>query len=451
MEATRGLTEDAEVRLAALAERYRAAVEAGDLPVPSGEVNCHVHSRYSFSPYSPSDAAWQAWRAGLEAVGIMDHDSFAGAAEMVEACRILGIGSTCGLELRASAAGTRLAGRLINHPDSPGFLYLAFHGVPLGRSAELARFLAPIAAARGRRNRAMLAKLNAVLAAARLKPLDYERDVAALSWAAAGGSVTERHLLAALAGALIAAWGKGRGLVDGLKAAFGLEPPAAVAARLLDAANPHYLYDLLGVLKAGFLDRFYLQPDEAECPPVREIVAFALSVDAVPAYPYLGDVGESPTGDKKAEKFEDDYLELLLDEVVDLGFRAVTFMPPRNTAAQLERLMGLCAERGLMQISGVDINSSRQSFSCPQLLKPEFGHLNAATWALIAHEKLAGLDPRWGLFHPASVFAGENLDARIARYAAFGAGFDPRSPVVVAPASLAPLAPPAATTKQGAR
>ncbi len=73
-------------------------------------------------------------------------------------------------------------------------------------------------------------------------------------------------------------------------------------------------------------------------------------------------------------------------------------MPPRNTLAQLLRVRGLCAEHGLMEISGVDINSPRQSFNCPEVLKPEFVHLVDATWALIAHEKLQAVDDRYGLF-----------------------------------------------------
>ncbi len=37
------------------------------------EVNNHVHTIYSFSPYSPLMVACLSWKAGLQAVGIMDH------------------------------------------------------------------------------------------------------------------------------------------------------------------------------------------------------------------------------------------------------------------------------------------------------------------------------------------------------------------------------------------
>ena len=148
---------------------------------------------------------------------------------------------------------------------------------------------------------------------------------------------------------------------------------------------------------------------------------------AIPCYSYLGDVTDSPTGDKKAEAFEDSFLDELFPEVVRLGFRAIAYMPPRNTAAQLARVQRLCAAHGLMEISGVDINSPRQSFNCPELLRPEFSHLLGATWALIAHEKLADVDPRYGLFHPDNPLASRPLAERLAAYARIGPALDHRS------------------------
>ena len=49
------------------------------------------------------------------------------------------------------------------------------------------------------------------------------------------------------------------------------------------------------------------------------------------------------TGDKRAQKFEDDFLDELIAYYAELGFRAVTYMPSRNTKAQLTRLRALRA------------------------------------------------------------------------------------------------------------
>ena len=49
------------------------------LPPEGNEVNNHVHTTFSFSPYSPAAAVWFARQAGLKAVGSMDHDSIGAA------------------------------------------------------------------------------------------------------------------------------------------------------------------------------------------------------------------------------------------------------------------------------------------------------------------------------------------------------------------------------------
>ena len=398
------------------------------VPRPTGEINNHIHTVYSFSPYTPAMAAWRARAAGLSVAGSVDHDSVAAAGEMLEACAVLGLGGTVGFELRVSCADSPFAGRKLNNPDSIGIAYMTVQGIPRGKLPLAADFLKPLNVARGERNKKTTAALSAILTAAGYEALDYSRDVLPLSKAAEGGSVTERHILAAAAEIILRRHGPGPDLVSGLASSLGIQAPAKLAGLLADPANPHLRYDLLGLLKSGFLDRVFVQPGPEECLPVDYVTAFARSLGAIPAYAYLGDVADSPTGDKKAEKFEDDFLDTLLPWLVDAGFQALTYMPPRNTEAQLVRLRGLCERHGLMEISGVDINSSRQTFSCPEVLQPSMARLIDTTWALVAHEKLAGLDPDLGLFVPGNPLADLPLAQRIDRYAAAGRGLDPENP-----------------------
>lgn len=406
-----------------------ATESAADRPVAE-ESNNHIHTIYSFSPYAPAAAALGAWKAGLTVAGSVDHDSLAGAAEMRAACALLGLGAVTGFEIRAflhapaevaaGGAAAAFATRKINNPDSAGIIYMTVQGVPAQAAEKVAAFLAPVRERRLARTAAMAGRANDILKRAGLAPFDFERDVVGRSKFAQGGTVTERHLLAAMAEALIAGFGRGEGLVAGLEAKLGLTLKAKTRATLSDPANPYLMYDLLGILKAEFLPSFFIQPAD-ECVLARDACAFARSIGAIPAYAYLGDVGESPTGDKKAEKFEDDFLPELFAELKELGFLAVTYMPPRNTAAQLERVRELCREFGFMEISGVDINQPRQSFNCPELRRPEFAHLNAATWAMVAHEALSTANPDLGLFAAANPYAALRLEERIARYAKAGA------------------------------
>lgn len=416
---------DVSDRLAAAAE-LGSAIKAGISQ--TDEVNNHVHTIYSFSPYSPTLAAAMAARAGLQAVGIMDHDSVAGCQEMIDAGKALDIATTCGCEIRVDMTGTAVEGRKINNPDGANNIYMAFHGIPATKFKAVSEFLKPINRARYERDRKEVKKLNLILAKAGLSALDFDQDIWAVSQADKGGSITERHILYALSLKLIQTFGKGPALIAFVEDKMGVDIPAKVKAFLLDPDNPHYAYDLLGVFKSSIVPEIFIQPDAVECVSVYGAVAFANRIGAIPVYAYLGDVGESPTGDKKAEKFEDDYLDELIPELKKIGFKAITYMPPRNTLAQLQRLQKLCRNNGLMEISGVDINSSRQAFTCPIIMEPAFQHLTEATWALIAHEKLATVNANYALFSPANPLADRPLAERLSKYADIGRHINHRRP-----------------------
>ena len=395
------------------------------------EVNNHLHTIYSFSPYSPSMAAYLAWKAGLQAVGIMDHDSVSGCKELIEACKIIEIASTVGFELRVNFSGTIVEERKLNDPDSKNIGYIAIHGIVESNLPEAKKFLNPIQIARNKRNKKILAKLNNLIKSYRMEEIDFNKEVYKISQAKEGGSITERHILFAFARKIIQKTGKGKKLISFLKDNLDIVLSEKIKKFLLDENNQFYLYDLLGILKSSFLDKIFIQPNYDECISVYEAVKFSNSINAVPAYAYLGDVTDSPTGDKRAEKFEDDFLEELIPELKKIGFKAITYMPPRNTLSQLLRLQGLCKKYELMEISGVDINSPRQSFNYPIILRPEFAHLIEATWALIAHEKLANYDEKYALFNHKNPLKGKSLKERIVIYSEIGRKIDSRHPELV--------------------
>lgn len=404
-------------------------IKSGELNrVESKEVNNHVHTIYSFSPYSPSKAAYFAWKSGLQSIGIMDHDSIAGCKEMILACKILGLASTVGCEIRVNFEQTKLEGRQLNSPDSRNIAYIAIHGIPQKQWTKTREFLKPINNRRNQRNRLMVDRMNRLIVDDGIEKIDYYRDVFSVSQGREGGSVTERHLLFALAKKIIERTGKGEKLVYFLEKRLKIDLPESIKDYLMDKKNVNYLYDLLGVLKSSYMGEIYLQPDFEECISVYEAIKFAHSINAIPAYAYLGDVFESPTGDKKSQKFEDDYLEELFDEIKKIGFKAVTYMPPRNTMKQLERIQRLCQQYHLMEISGVDINHPRQNFNCPEILKSQFRHLIDMTWALIAHEKLAHLKSIYALFHQENPLRDQPLIERLKIYSAIGKDIDPFHP-----------------------
>jgi len=373
-------------RLSALKE-LMALYENGTLerPVQGENVNNHIHTTYSFSPYSPTMAAYLAWQNGLATAGIMDHDSVGGIREFIEAGKIIGIAVTVGFELRCSFHNTPFRGKRINHPDQNSVAYLAMHGIPHNMVDEAEAFLAPYRDKRNNRNRLMVEKLNVYVKPAGLA-IDFDADVLPLSLYNEGGTVTERHILFALAKKIMEKAAPGADVVAFLKQQFNIELTGSTLEKLNNRNTEWYQYHLLGLLKGYFMEAFYIDATD-ELPSYADFVALGERVGAISAYAYLGDVGNSVTGDKRTQEFEDAYLDELVAFLKNAGFKAITYMPTRNTAEQLKRLMALCDKHNLFQICGEDINSPFQSFICGALEKPEFKHLIDAAWALIDHER----------------------------------------------------------------
>lgn len=402
-----------EERLDALRELAKL-VDKGEITYApdQGYVNNHIHTTYSFSPYSPSEAVWQGKMAGLQTVGIVDHDSISGAKEFYEAGKILDIATTTGTEFRISFEGTDFADKRLNNTAQNGIAYVAVHGIPATQIETVENFIAPYREKRNERNRKMVDKLNELLDEV---TLDFDKDVASISESENNGSITERHLLFALALKLIDAYGKGTSMIDFLESKLQVTVKGATRTYLEDAKNPNYAYDLLGALKGEFVDRFYV-PAKEECPSIGTFISMVNEIGAISAYAYLGDVKNSVTGDKADAAFEDEYIEELFDYLEEVGFTAVTYMPSRNTKEQMARVRLLCEKHQFFQISGEDINSPRQVFTCEALLRPEFSNLIEATWAMIGHEIQATEDLSKSMFSEETIKKMPKLNDRIEYY-----------------------------------
>jgi len=374
-------------------------------------INNHIHTTFSFSFYTPTMAIWMAFCSGLLTAGIMDHDTLSGAREFMAAGKMVGIPTTKGVECRADFSKTPLEGRRINNPDQKSLAYIALHGVSDNQIDRIDAFFTPYREERNKRNILMVQRLNEILEPF-LFSLDFDLDVLPLSSYLQGGTVTERHILFALAQKIIAKFSKGREIVDFLQYKMKIEISKQNLAYLEDKKNDLYAYDILNVLKSSLVESFYINAT-TECPDVKDVLALADETGSISTYAYLGDITEAVTGDKKAQKFEDDYLELIFDVIKGLGFKAVTYIPTRNSMAQIKRVRDLCKKYDFLQICGEDINSPRQSFICEILKKWELYNLVDAAWALIGHERRTEGDLDEGLFSRKTVEKYPDLNERV--------------------------------------
>lgn len=384
-------------RLSALSD-IKKKIDAGEITKPEStdNVNNHIHTIYSFSPYSPAGAVYAAYMNGLSTAGIMDHDSVAGADEFIKAGNMMGVATTVGVELRVDMSKTKLNGRRINNTDQDSVAYAAIHGIPPQNIAMLQGWLAPFRKNRNVRNKKMCGNISDMM-----KPygitLDLEEHVLPISQYKNGGTVTERHICYALARLICEKYKTPKEVMSFFRDDMKVNVSKKTETAILENKPEYYFYDILGLLKAELIEQFYVDAFD-ECPHVEDYIKVAKAAGAIAAYPYLGDVGDSVTGDKRPQKFEDDYLDLLFEEISRLGFNAVTYMPTRNTRAQLERVIAFCNKYNLFQISGEDINSPRQSFICEALKDLMFSHLIDATWALINHERKSAVNENCGMF-----------------------------------------------------
>ena len=376
-----------------LREAYEKTLR-GEMPAPEDTiyVNNHIHTTYSFSPYNPTAAVYMAWQNGLKTAGIMDHDSAVGIREFLAAAEVIGMPVTCGVEYRVDMSMTALNGKRINNPDQKSVAYVTMHGIPHQNIEAVDAFFAPYREKRNQRNRKMCANITELVKPYGLS-LDFDADVLPLSNYAQGGSVTERHILYALTKKITAIYKTPAEVVAFLRDEMKLALSQKVIDQIAngDQTPDFYEYDILGALKSNMVEKFYIDATD-ECPKVADFVEMVHKNGGIAAYAYLGDVGNSVTGDKKTQKFEDDYLDELIEVIKEYGFDAITYMPTRNTPEQLARLMKICEDHGFFQISGEDINSPRQSFRCKALDDPAFGHLIDATYTLIAYENMASED-----------------------------------------------------------
>ena len=372
-------------RIKALKE-IKELIDKGEIErsVCEGIANNHIHTTYSFSPYSPTAAVFLSWYAGLETCGIIDHDGVGGCDEFIEASEIIGIPATCGLECRVRTDGTKLYGRMINNSDQRSIAYVVMHAIPLCVLKEIDEIFKPLREKRSERNINMCSRLNDFLEPYDIE-IDYFADVLPLSKYDDGGAVTERHICMALVNKLKEKFLNSKAIIAFLVDKLNVPISKLEEKRILEENPLYYDYDILCIIKKNLVERFYIDAYE-ECLHIKDFIGITKKYGCISAYAYLGDVIDTSEGDKKTQRFEDSYLDTLMHELKVLDFDAITYMPSRNTRYQLSKVMELCKEHEFFEINGEDINSPRQRFSS-SFDDEMFDHLKDMTYALIGHEK----------------------------------------------------------------
>jgi hypothetical protein len=302
---------DPAVRARALAGLVSLAQERAVSPEPPADaVNMHCHTFFSFNGYgySPSALAWLGRRRGFAVMGIVDFDVLDGVDEFLDACELVGLRGSAGIETRVFVP--EFATREINSPGEPGVCYQMGIGFATGQATGRAgEILADLRQRASDRNRGMLERINTYL---RPVAIDYEQDVLPLT---PKGNATERHMLTAYVAAAerfypnraewLRFWAQKLAMA-----------PAKVESLIDDVPG------FKNVIRAKLMKRGgvgYVEASPESFPTVDEFHEMIARCGALPCFAWLDgtSVGEQA-------------IEELLGLMVEKGVVAVNIIPDRN-------------------------------------------------------------------------------------------------------------------------
>jgi hypothetical protein len=308
-------------------------------PENYGGVNIHIHTNESFSVFgSPAEAAWIGYRAGLEIMGINDHYTIDGHREFGEACKIVGLKGTFGIEAMAISEETKNEGVRYNDPKNPGRIYLCGKGVvrDLERGSPSEVLLTRVRVAFRDRCEEMTKKADSIL-----KEIDNSmhlpfEDVLRLT---PRGNVTERHIAQAIAELVHSRVKNENKRIDFLRELLG-------DFKNEEISTEASLQDLIRstLLKSGG-PAYVEEPPEA-FPSLDKMIRLFRDYGAIPTYPILG----NPKTKKEAN------LDLLFEELVEHGIFAVEVIPKRNTRDRLQEILETAEKHDFPLFNGTEHN-----------------------------------------------------------------------------------------------
>jgi hypothetical protein len=279
-------------------------------------------------------------------MGIVDFDVLDGVDEFLDACNVLALRGSAGIETRVFIP--EYADREINSPGEPGVCYHMGIGFGSGRvPAAVGPILADLGRRADQRNQDILARVND-----HLDPvtIDYERDVLPLT---PGGHPTERHMVVAYVQAAE------RAIAD----------PAAFWADRLDLpldevtsimADPPTFQNLIRtrLMKRGSVG--YVQPQSGMFPSLEDLHTLVTACGALPCAAWLD-------GTTAVEQDPEAWLDFLVSK----GVVALNIIPDRNwniadptvrklKVRNLHRIVKIAQEMDLPLNTGTEMNSFGQ-------------------------------------------------------------------------------------------
>ena len=328
----------------------------------SDAVNIQAHTVYSFSPYTPTMAAYMAYKFDLRVAGILDNYTVAGAKEFIEACKILNLTYSVGVEMRADFCD----------PVTP-YANVALFGIAQKYFAPLKKMLVPYRDKRRENVDITLEAVNKKVNAYGIS-IDFKKDIKPLVQEV----LLSKYVYFALAKKIIEKFGEGERscvfLVEDLK----MELTETEVGLLRDVTNPYIVYDMANIIS----DNYTVFHTFKNYPSPEEVIKIGHDVGAICSYEYVIKRGKTKMSDEERIA----YNHSLIKRLKDTGFDAVSFDPSGFSAEVLEDFKKLLKVNELLPLNLTRVEFPRRRFDCSCSDKELKKDMTDAVYAIVGSE-----------------------------------------------------------------
>lgn len=382
--------------LSALKKRERREAELK--PEPSGdEAALNVHTHYSFSPYSPSLAAYSAYKRAVSIACVCDYATVAGVKEFFAACKLLGVLPLAGVEITALNGETA-------YPVS-------IYGLSDKDCREFEPFLRSFRESRVESARLATEQINRRFKKAGVS-IDFDKDVLAGIKSRKGATVTYKHIYYAMSQKLIDKYGQGKPLADCVRYKLCVDMQESEYNLLCDGKNPFYIYDLVLALRANL---HFSSLDGL--PPLSEVLKNANERGLIVACEFKSSSGwlENAALEQKsrAELIE------FADKAKALGFNAVCISHKNATEKTLTAYAEILESKEMLVLPLERIEYPRSKFE-NQLPKSLKGVFARSAYAVAGNAASAAENEGDGLFSQKTVQNCPDFSQRVGIFASIG-------------------------------
>ncbi len=362
------------------------------------EINLNVHTDFSFSPYSPTMAAYMAYKSGVRIASVCDYGTQYASDEFALACEKLGIASfpsfevTLSEETKESVCAIYSVSAKAMQAFNP--LLISFREVCQERAKKVCE------------------KINKKLRKYDMS-INFESDVLKYVKKRKGATLTLKHVYMAAGKMLVQKFGRGRTLAEFLRTTLCLDIQEIEYNLLCDANNPFYEYDLISALRQNFngVEAGLTPPSFSDYYEIASKYGCALAYEYVASDNWLRNQTES-------EKTFSDF-EKVVERVKEIGFNTVCLASQNLSDEMIVRFVNLLEKKEMLAIFTEKTQYPRDNFASNAPVGAR-EYLEKCAYALVGNSISMNINDKDGLFTQKSKEQCPEFSNRLLMFAQIG-------------------------------